>query len=81
MLWLVCTFELSALFVGEEVDPKLGCSNSDLITRLGSIINALMRERVVSIEDVKLCLELDKLNLFRLTQQDDFTKRIKRINT
>ncbi|CBK22782.2 uncharacterized protein [Blastocystis hominis] len=28
-----------------------------------------------------VCLELDKLNLFRLTQQDDFTKRIKRINT
>ena len=81
MLWLVCTFELAELLVGEEVDPKLGCSNPDLITRLGSIINILLRERLVSIEDLKLCLELDKLNLFRLTQQDDFTKRIKRINT
>lgn len=48
---------------------------------MGSAINSLLRERLVSIEDLKLSLELDKLNLFRLTQQDDFTKRIKRINT
>ena len=69
------------LFVGEEVSPKLGCSDENLITRLCSAIKSLLRERLLSLESLKLSLEPDKLYLFQLAQPDDFSKRIKRINT
>lgn len=41
----------------------------------------MLSERLISIEDLKLTLELDKLSTFQIPQWDDFSKRIKRINT
>ena len=54
------------MLIGEEVDPKLGCSDSTFLSKLDVLIKNMLSERLISIEDLKLTLELDKLSTFQI---------------